>query len=185
MPPLFFFTDEKRLADPRPVLDYLPAGTGVVFRHYRSADRATLAQDVADLCRRQQRLCLIAADPTLARQVRADGVHWPEGLYRRGVSTHRVNAGRPINWVITTSIHSLPALRQLRPYDLSAAFISPVFATHSHVGGAFLGPLRARSLVRASPVPAYLLGGISNENAGRLSGSGAAGLAAIGALLPC
>src|SRR5262249_39848638 len=80
LPTLFFVTDEARCPEPFSVARGLPRGTGIILRHYGAADRANLAARLARLARARGLILLIAADPKLARQVRAHGVHWPEGL---------------------------------------------------------------------------------------------------------
>jgi thiamine monophosphate synthase len=62
-------------------------------------------------------------------------------------------------------------------------FVSPVFATISHPDAAALGVAAFARLARETTMPVYGLGGITDENAEQLAGSGAAGLAAIGGLL--
>ena len=181
LPPLFFFTDENRIADTLATIGRLPPDTGVIFRHYGHPDRAALAREVTHLCRPQKRLCLVAGSARLARDVGADGVHWPEHQFRTALAARRTF---PIDWIITTSAHSLSALFRIRECAVNGVFLSPVFPTESHPGAtAFLGPLRARMWIRQSAAPVYLLGGIDNRSAARLKSSGAAGFGAIGSLL--
>jgi thiamine-phosphate pyrophosphorylase len=68
------------------------------------------------------------------------------------------------------------------PLSIDAVFLSPVFATGSHVGREPLTPLRANSIARMSDKPVYALGGINAHNAGSLARDAFAGIAAIGAL---
>lgn len=181
LPALFFFTDDKRLSDPRDAIAALPRHCGVVFRHYESVKRALLAKEVVKLCRSQHRICLIAGSRELAVDSHAHGVHWPEYLY--GSMPHR-SGHSPINWISTTSVHSAAAVSRLDPTLVSAAFLSPIFPTESHTqGAATLGPVRVRPLIRQSRVPIYLLGGLNDRTAPRVAQSGATGLAAIGGLL--
>jgi thiamine-phosphate pyrophosphorylase len=59
-------------------------------------------------------------------------------------------------------------------------FLSPVFATKSHVQARPLSPARARLIARAIKTPVFALGGVTAQNAALLSGC--SGMAAIGAL---
>jgi thiamine-phosphate pyrophosphorylase len=83
------------------------------------------------------------------------------------------------HWLITCAAHSLSACARAGIARADAAFVAPIFATESHPGRRTLGPFRARSIARASPIPVYALGGIDDENAGRLADGPFAGIAAV------
>ena len=85
---------------------------------------------------------------------------------------------------VTVAAHSLPALIRARAAGADAALLSPVFPTESHPGAPTLGAHRFARLARAAGLPVYALGGVNVENAARLRGSGAFGIAAIAALNP-
>ncbi len=179
LPPLLLMTDPARLPDPLAAAAALPAGAGVILRHYDDPDRAALARALAALCRRRRLRLLIAGDAQLAAAVAAGGLHLPEWLVpQRGRWAPLVRPG----WLVTAAAHSPRAVARASAAGVDAMLLSPVFATASHPDAPALGPLRFASLVRSSAVPVYALGGISEATAGRLTGSGAAGLAAIGAL---
>lgn len=176
LPALLFMTDEGRLPDPLPAIARLPPGCGVVFRHYGWPERRELGRRVAALCRARRLVLLVAADVGLAAELRADGLHLPEGLARSG-------AARQLSWLsrrrglLTVAAHSRAALRRARQIGADAATLSPVFATASHPGASGLGLRRFTRLCRTSRLPVYGLGGITVKTARLLSDSGAAGLA--------
>ena len=172
LPALFFVTDATRTPDPAGIAETLPRGTGVILRHYGVKDRAALARTLARIARKRGLILLIAGDPALARLVRADGVHWPEGLMAR--ARHRFG-------FTTVAAHDAKALIRLRRIGADAALLSPVFATRSGAEKRLLGVLRFSALARQSAVPVYALGGVSASTAKRLLRSGAAGLAAVDA----
>jgi len=178
LPPLLLVTDEARLSDPCAAIMALPRGSGVVYRHYSSANRDRLAQTLASLCRARRLLFIVGGDAKLAMRVHADGLHLREADLCRAVPRFARRL------LVTAAAHTRPAL--LRAYRLGAdaALLGPVFATESHPGAPALGPLRFAALVRGAPLPVYGLGGIAAGNARRLLGSGAAGIAALGALAP-
>ena len=175
LPALFFVTDEARIPDPVPVALRLPRGTGIIFRHYRAPDRAMLARRLAVIARARGLVLLIAADPALARQVGAQGVHWPEALMHRASGRRR--------GVTTVAAHDGKALIRARMRGADAALLSPVFATRSGAEKRPLGLLRFAALVHAARLPVYALGGISSVTAKRLLRSGATGFAAIEAFI--
>lgn len=178
LPALVLFTDDERLADPLPSIRALPRGSMVVLRQSTSAKRRMLAEAISAIARTRQLVWIVADDPYLAADKGAHGVHLPEA--KVALVAHW-RAKRP-RWLITCSAHSLAACSRASRAGAHAIFFAPVFATHSHPGRNFLGPLRVRMIARQVPVPIYALGGIDADSAKRLAGACVAGLAAIGAL---
>lgn len=169
LPPLILMTDDERLPDPVAAARALPKGSVVIVRARTRQRVVELVQQLLPLAR-QRGLFLLSAGVLVPG---ADGVHLPQA---RVGEAARLRATRRI--LLTASAHSFPALRQTTLVD--AVLLSPVFATESHPGRAALSPVRAALMARQSPRPVYALGGITPENARRLSGF--CGLAAIGAL---
>lgn len=180
LPSLIMMTDARRAPDPVADVLRLPRGAAIIFRHgeLMPQSRLALARILRAATRARGVKLLIAEDMRLALDVRADGVHFSErALARAGTRLRRLP-----HWLVTAAAHSLPALRRAAQAGVTAALLSPVFATMSHPGAAPLGILRFAALAHHSPLPVYGLGGISDRSARRLRGSGAAGIAAIGGL---
>lgn len=175
LPPLILLTDRLRLPDPLAAAARLPAGSIVILRDgdLPPGQRQALGLALAALCRRRRLVLLVAGDPRLARRIGADGVHWPEKRLPRRV-----------RGFATAAAHSLPALIRARRAGAAAALLSPVLPTLSHPGAPSLGVIRFAGLVRLAGLPVYALGGIDGATAPRLLGSGAIGIAAIGAFRP-
>ena len=179
LPALLLMTDEARLADPLPAANALPAGSGIILRHYDAPERAALARRLAAIARRRGLVLLVGEDPALARHIGAHGVHLPErAIGRAGTVRWRRD------WLITAAAHSPAALRSAASAGADAALLSPVFATASHPDVRALGLQRFAALAHASPLPVYALGGIDSARARLLQGSGAVGIAGIGGLIP-
>ena len=177
LPALIMMTDDRRLPDPIPAARLLPPGALVIFRHYGAPERETVARALRRVCHVRRLLLLIAGDWRLATRIGADGIHLPEALVGRAGGWRR----RP-DWLVTAAAHSPAALCRARAAGVDAVLLAPVFATVSHPEAISLGPLRFAGLVRDAGLPVYALGGIANLTARRLQGSGAVGIAAIGAL---
>jgi len=178
LPPALFFTDPDRTPDPVATAGQLPAGWGVVYRHFGAPDRLKIARALASVCRRRRLRLLIAADPVLARKVGADGVHWPS----RGLAGFRTAGRFPVE---TASAHSNWELVRARGAGMDAAVLSAVFPSRSKSAGKPLGTLRFRLAIRATGMPAYALGGVTPANAARVSRDWAslvAGWAAVDAI---
>ena len=178
-PSLLFMTDDKRVPHPAAAIRALPAGTAVIFRHYESPDRTDLAHDCRQACQDQGRLFLVAASPSLAQQVQADGVHLPQGLL---ANLPRIKMQYP-QWLVTTAVHDKRALHAANQSGADAVLASPIFPTPSHPGRPTLGVTQLALWCRSVALPVYALGGIDHVNASRLVPTGAAGIAAIGALM--
>jgi thiamine-phosphate pyrophosphorylase len=173
LPPLLFLTDPQRTPDPCAAAARLPRGAAIVFRHFGSPDRLRVARQLTEICRRRRLVLLIGADPLLARQVRADGIHWPErSLVRR-------LPARPPAWIVTAAAHTRRALARARAARVHAILLSPVFPSRSASAATPLGPLRAGRLAKLANCPVYALGGVNAHTAKRLIGLGFAGVAAI------
>jgi thiamine-phosphate pyrophosphorylase len=169
-PQFWFFTDPERTPDPVAIARTLPRGTAVVYRHFRASDRKA----VADALRQVRGLrLLIGADPALAAQVGADGVHWPERLGHRAAALKRMRPG----WLVTVAAHSAAALRRAAGAD--AAVLSPVFASRSASAGRALGLARAARMAAQAPVSVIGLGGVTRARADLLLRRGFAGAAGV------
>lgn len=175
LPPLVMLTDRRRLPDPLAAAAALPAGSLVILRDgdLPAAERLGLARALAMLCRRRRLKLLVSGDPGLARRIGATGVHWPEA---------RLPAR--VRGFATAAAHDGPALARARKAGVAAALLSPVLPTQSHPGAPCLGLVRFAGLARRAGLPVYALGGIDGATAPRLAGSGAVGIAAIGAFRP-
>ncbi|MEP7210441.1 MAG: thiamine phosphate synthase [Alphaproteobacteria bacterium] len=164
LPTAFFVTDPTRTPDPASVVARLPAGWGVIYRHFGAADRVAVGALLARICRRRRLVLLVSADPELARRIGANGVHWPQA--RLG-GRQRQQPGSP-HLIETASAHSRPALIAAWRSGVDAAIISTVFASLSATATAPMGMLRFRGLAKSSPLPVYALGGIGADTAGRI-----------------
>jgi thiamine-phosphate pyrophosphorylase len=177
LPPLLFFTDPERTPRPWETAARLPVGAGVVFRSFGAADALETAKRLREATAARDGLLLIGLDAELAERVGADGVHLPERALDWALAMAAAHPG----WRITGAVHSQEALA--RTEGLDAAVLSPVFP----VGGASgmrpaLGVAGFRALAGGSAVPVFALGGVDATTAPGLIGSGACGLAGVGAI---
>ena len=175
LPPLLFFTDPDRTPRPWETAARLPAGSGVVFRHFGQADARETALRLREATRARDGLLLIGLDTDLAERVRADGIHLPG----RALDLARGLAVSRPDWMITGAAHYRLALGTP---GLTALIASPVFPAGgpSAVRPA-LGLEGFTAWVEAAPCPVYALGGIDSGNVGSLLGSGACGIAGVSA----
>src|SRR5262245_48620652 len=82
IPALWFLTDQERTGDPAAAAARLPAGSGIILRHYQDPNREALAHRLSALARDRDLTLLIGADAGLAQRVKAHGVHMPRWARR-------------------------------------------------------------------------------------------------------
>jgi thiamine-phosphate pyrophosphorylase len=181
LPPAIFMTDPQRTPEPARVADRLPAGWGVIYRHFGMAERFAVGDKLARICRRRGLVLMVSADVELALEIGAEGVHWPQA---RLANRSRPHPGSR-KLIETASVHSRRALIAAARSGIDAAIVSTVFPSRSATATAPMGILRFRALARSAPLPVYALGGVDAQTAGRVvSGAHAnvAGWAAVGAI---
>jgi thiamine-phosphate pyrophosphorylase len=165
LPPLWLFTDARRVADPRPVVARLPKGlAGVVLRHDGEPGRVALGRDLARLCRARRLRLVVAGDPWLAAALGA-GVHLRGG---RWPTVAPVLVRRRRGALVTSSAHGVVELRRAARAGVDLAFLSPAFATRSHPDASVLGSLRWGRFARGARLPVAALGGIGGATVRRL-----------------
>ena len=170
LPPLWLFSDDKRSPDVVEAVRHLPKGLcGVVLRHDGVAGRAQLARQVWQVCRARRLVLAVAGE-------RVGGGPWCRHM--------RARHGGACSGARTGSAHGVAELVRLRRAGVDAAFLSPAFATASHIGAGFLGALRWSVLSRrVAGVRVLALGGVDGSTARGLPRS-MRGAGAIGALSP-
>ena len=176
LPRQWLFTDERlggaAAGDPLwAAIARLPRWSGIVFRHYGwpEAERRSLLCRVLALARRRSLLVVVSG---LAGRMgpggRGDGVHRPDGArtpWRGGLRT--------------AAAHGERQLRRAFRRRADLVFLSPVFETASHPGGAVLGARRFGRIARRAPGPVVALGGVVHGQARMLRRLGAHGYAGV------
>ena len=152
LPRLWLMTDERLplLA----ALHRLPAGGGIVFRHYSlaEAERRALFDEVQGIARQRRQVLLLAGPAAQAEAWGADGSHG------RG----------PGYGLHSAPVHDLAEIRAAERDGTDLLFLSPVFATRSHPGAQPLGPSGFNRLARRTDLPVIALGGMNALRARRL-----------------
>lgn len=167
-PPRLWLMTDERLGDG--LLDAvarLPAGAGIVFRHYSlpETQRRALFERVREAARRNRHWLVLAGPAEVAQSWRADGSHG----YGPGTGFR------------SSPAHDLAELRAAEEASADLVFVSPVFATPSHPQARPLGVAGFERLARSTSLPVIALGGMNPERAESLSIAGAYGWAAVSA----
>ncbi|MEM1036659.1 MAG: thiamine phosphate synthase [Pseudomonadota bacterium] len=171
LPPFLFLTDPVRTPTPEAEMMTLPPECGIVFRHFGDEAEIDFIHEFSTILHREGRIFLIAADPELALETGATGVHWPEKRLKK------TRHWRGKFQLQTASAHSARALRAAAKAEMDAVLLSPIFPSNSPSAGRLLSPARFRSLAESADLPIYGLGGLNMRNFNRITSS--AGIAAI------
>lgn len=170
LPRLWLMTDE-RIADDAllAAVERMPAGAGIVFRHYGLPPKArrALFEQVRMRARRGRLVLLLAGPPAQAVAWKADGWHG------------RKCGPRVRQMLHTASAHSASELRAAERAGADGMFLSPVYSTRSHPRATALGHVRFGLLALRSPRPVIALGGMTPKRADALPVNGIHGWAAI------
>ncbi len=175
---LIMMTDLETVKDPLSVIKALPSGSAVLFRDYFAYKRILIAKELCSISKQQKHPFIVAGDISLARQVRADGLHLPSHLIAKK------GYWQDFNGFISAACHTIGEVRQACDNGVDFILLSPLFPTASHKGEPSLGPRQFSALAAASNVPVFALGGIGPQTLNRLSeisGKNIAGFAAISA----
>lgn len=177
LPPLMFFTDPVRTPSPWLTAARLPEGAAVVYRGFGRPQAKEEAMRLRRATRAASVRLLIGRDVDLALAVGADGLHLPEGWM---AEAPRLRPMLKEGAIVTGAAHGEAAASRAAVVGLDAVIFSPVFPSASPSAGA---PLGVRGLERlmaaAGGVPAYALGGVTADGAGRLAGTGVCGLCGV------
>lgn len=167
-----FFSDRLRAPDWRAALLKAGPDCGLILRDYDAADRAAMAEDMRALCQKQGRFFAIAGDCKLARRLGA-AFHCPSYLLRRPLR-HGALRITDLRMTDTAATHNRAEILAAAQAGFRRVFISPVFATGSHIGQAGLGSVQARDLARhaiALGLAPLALGGVDAARLKRLNGA--------------
>ncbi len=175
LPSSFYVTDENRNRSAIETVCQLPAGTGVLFRHYGVKDRAKLGKALAKICKQRKLSLYVAGDATLAHQLNSDGLHLPEWQINQ---LPLLRTRYPLRQ-ISAACHTFRNLKTAENLGADLVFLSPIFPTKSHPGARSLTPLRSSSWIKNLSAPVYALGGVNEKHFTQLSNAGFSGIAAI------
>ena len=176
VPPMLLFTDPDRTPRPWEIAAAMPAGSGVVYRHFGSGHALETAERLRAVTQARGMALLIGLDAGLADRVGADGVHLPE----RTLSAAYALSGRRPDWILTGAVHSVQAALAAR--DLDAVVLSPIFPAGGVSAAKPALGLDVLAEATGGLTRVIALGGVAAANAGMLQGSGAYGIAAIGSV---
>lgn len=149
-------TDPRLGAQLLAAIRKLPAGSGVVFRHYSCADveRRKLFACVRRICSQRGHVLLLAGDTNIARRWKADGYHG--------------SGSGAVSGLCSAPVHDPREIARAKRQGADIMFLSPVRATHSHPGARPLGVTRFKQLSSlCRPAKVIALGGMNRAEAAK------------------
>ena len=144
----------------------IPNGAAILLRSYKIKGRKKIAKQLLKFFKIKKLKLLISEDIKLARDINADGVHFPTYMVKKDIINWSLINKIKIkkNLIITTAIHNSKELENAQLFDFDAGLLSPVFPSKSHPNGKSLGIRKFSKLVDKSDLPIYALGGINAKN---------------------
>ncbi|MGB5442009.1 MAG: Nudix family hydrolase [Gammaproteobacteria bacterium] len=182
LPERYLITPEPGLRDPQFLVELeqaLARGISLVQLRAKSlsaADYRVLVPEVQSVCRAAGARLLLNADPLLAQQLAADGVHLNSA---RLMAMSERPAGIRL---LGASCHTRTEVEHANALAVDFIAVSPVQQTRSHPGAAVLGFEGLRTLTELATVPVYALGGMREADLEMAFRHGAQGIAAISGL---
>jgi thiamine-phosphate pyrophosphorylase len=164
LPRLWLITDERQGHGLLGTVARLPAGAGLLFRHY----------SLPEVARRDlfERVRAAAPGPVLLAGPAEQALAWGAD------GSHGPGAGRGLR---SAPVHDFAQIRAAERAGAGLLFLSPVFTTRSHPGARTLGLAHFAWLARRTPLPVVALGGMNPARGRRLASFGAYGWAGIDA----
>ncbi|MBY6127598.1 thiamine phosphate synthase [Qipengyuania aquimaris] len=152
LPLLWLLSDERNDAQLEAALAGLPRGSGFVFRHYHLApeERRARFDRLAAIARDHEHIVILSR----ASGWGEDGTYGPPESFGEGLRLATAHDGDEIRHAVEAGADGI--------------FLSPVFPTASHPGGATLGAFGFNVLAQQSSVPVIALGGMDAQRAAEL-----------------
>jgi len=153
LPLIWLLSDARNDTGLEAGLRALPKGSGFVFRHYHldPAERRRRFDELAAVAREGGHVVVLSGDGDWG----ADGHYGPTECLGGGLRLATAHDGVEIEAALKAKADGI--------------FLSPVFPTASHPGGATLGTMGFSVLAQQSPVPVIALGGMNAERARELN----------------
>jgi len=176
----YYITDSQAAGGIDRVLYFIERAVAEQVEMIQLREKHLSARELLDLTRRALRLAAGSASKILvntrldiALSSGAGGVHLPSG----SVAPSRWRKITPEGFLIGVSCHTIVDLREASSDGADFAVYGPVFASPGK--GPPIGIEGLTEGVRASRLPVYALGGITQKNTATCLLAGAAGVAAI------
>ena len=139
-------------------------------------EKLKVAISLRDLTK-DKAMLMVNGDVDLAKEVAADGIHFPED---HNLDSNCQNLKN--NFIIGRSVHSFEAAVEAASEGMDYLTVGTIFPSHSHPNGETSGTEIIKEISNKLSIPLIGIGGIGEENCLQVMEAGAAGVAVIGAI---
>lgn len=185
LPSSILCTDRTRISDFEKTINSLPKNSAILIREYDldKKNREIFTQKISALARGKDLKILVGKDITLAKKIKADGIHFSDfdKLPLQFLQQKKFNK----KFIFSFACHNIKSLKKAHQIKADIAFISPIFPTKSHLKTKSLGlkslakiSLKTKTTTYFHP-EVYALGGINSKNITSVRKLGISGFAAI------
>ncbi|WP_428027354.1 thiamine phosphate synthase [Altererythrobacter sp.] len=159
LPKLWLLSDARNDAKLEWALATLPKGNAFIFRHYHLEGDARRARfdDLKAIASAAGHLMILSGDADTAVEWGAQGIYGPPG-----------KLGKRPGLLRFATAHDAREIELVNRAKADGVFLSPVFPTRSHPGGACLGASNFREIAARAEMPVIALGGMNAERANEL-----------------
>lgn len=193
LPVSVFFSNRAFITSLESTIKHLPKNSAIIIREYdlEEKDREIFAKKIAALARPLGLKILVGKDLSLAKKIKADGVHFSDfdKLPLQFISQKNFPEKFPRKFIFSFSCHNLKSALKAEKSGFDMIFISPIFPTTSHLNTKNIGLKNlAKISLKTKSTPYcessfYALGGINSQNLSSIRKLNLAGFGAISLFL--
>lgn len=157
-----------------------PAGILLREKDLPEAEYKKLAEQVLEICKKHQVLCLLHSFAEAAMELGAEALHLPLSVLR-GLSAEQRNCFS----VLGASCHSVEEAKEAVALGCTYIIAGHIFATDCKKGLPGRGLDFLQSVCESVTVPVYAIGGINDRNIAAVREAGAKGACIMSGWMQC
>ena len=189
LPVSVFFSNRAVITSLESTIKHLPKNSAIIIREYdlEEKDREIFAKKIVALARPLGLKILVGKDLSLAKKIKADGVHFSD--FDKLPLQFFQQKNFPEKFIFSFSCHNLKSALKAEKSGFDMIFISPIFPTTSHLNTKNMGLKNlAKISLKTKSTPYcessfYALGGINSQNLSSIRKLNLAGFGAISLFL--
>ncbi len=189
LPVSVFFSNRAVITSLESTIKHLPKNSAIIIREYdlEEKDREIFAKKIVALARPLGLKILVGKDLSLAKKIKADGVHFSD--FDKLPLQFFQQKNFPEKFIFSFSCHNLKSALKAQKSGFDMIFISPIFPTTSHLNTKNMGLKNlAKISLKTKSTPYcessfYALGGINSQNLSSIRKLNLAGFGAISLFL--
>ena len=189
LPVSVFFSNRAVITSLESTIKHLPKNSAIIIREYdlEEKNREIFAKKIVALARPLGLKILVGKDLSLAKKIKADGVHFSD--FDKLPLQFFQQKNFPEKFIFSFSCHNLKSALKAQKSGFDMIFISPIFPTTSHLNTKNMGLKNlAKISLKTKSTPYcessfYALGGINSQNLSSIRKLNLAGFGAISLFL--